>query len=188
MSNRTRVTPEVARLASRIEDAYSSNRYVSWAAIAQFLVNRGYSFEETEAIMRSKWTRWAADQSTGMATVTDLEQWLDKSFKSRREEVREVRKLTGNTNTETDRQVTIVKELTNLIMGSYKVLHSLTLQRNSDPDEIELEDETARIYIAILAAFSKRDLNAARKNYLGLVPQKQDDFRACAPTAAAMIK
>lgn len=56
---------------------YSEDRYQSWPAVAEMLLRRGYTPLEAEAIMRSKWTRWAADQSMGIATVKHLEEWLD---------------------------------------------------------------------------------------------------------------
>lgn len=56
---------------------YSEGNYRSWPAVAQMLLNRGYSPVEAEAIMRSKWTRWAADQEMGLATVKTLENFLD---------------------------------------------------------------------------------------------------------------
>lgn len=53
----------VDRLARQTEDAYSYGRYPSWKAVIAMLLRRGYSEREVEAILRSKWTRWAADQS-----------------------------------------------------------------------------------------------------------------------------
>lgn len=51
-------------IAKRCEDAYSADAYRSWSAVAQFLLNLGYSERETEAIMRSKHTRWARDRAS----------------------------------------------------------------------------------------------------------------------------
>lgn len=50
-------------LAERTADAYSWGRYRSWEAVAALLLARGYNAREAEAIMRSKWTRWAGDMS-----------------------------------------------------------------------------------------------------------------------------
>lgn len=50
-----------AQLAERTANAYSADRYRSWKAVAALLLRRGYTMEEAEAIMRSKWMRWAAD-------------------------------------------------------------------------------------------------------------------------------
>lgn len=49
------------RIAEQCADAYSADRYRSWTNVALVLVNRGYSDRQVEAIMRSKWTRWAGD-------------------------------------------------------------------------------------------------------------------------------
>lgn len=49
------------QLATRTEDAYSADRYANWTAVADKLLRAGYDEKQAEAIMRSKWTRWAAD-------------------------------------------------------------------------------------------------------------------------------
>ncbi len=41
---------------------YSADRYRSWASVAYALLNLGLNEREAEAVMRSKHTRWAADQ------------------------------------------------------------------------------------------------------------------------------
>jgi hypothetical protein len=48
-------------LAQKTADAYSFDRYRSWNEVARALLARGYREREVEAIMRSKWTRWAGD-------------------------------------------------------------------------------------------------------------------------------
>ena len=48
-------------LAERCSDAYSADRYNSWPAVAAVLLKSGLSERQAEAVMRSKWTRWAAD-------------------------------------------------------------------------------------------------------------------------------
>lgn len=61
---------------------YSEDRYCSWPAVAQGLLDGGYSPVEAEAIMRSKWTRWAADCSDaayGQASFADLEKLIESS-------------------------------------------------------------------------------------------------------------
>ena len=40
---------------------YSADRYRSWASVAYHLLKMGLDEREAEAVMRSKWTRWAAD-------------------------------------------------------------------------------------------------------------------------------
>lgn len=52
-------------LAARTDDAYSSHRYRSWTAVAATLLRLGMTDEEAEEVMRSKYTRWAADAYAG---------------------------------------------------------------------------------------------------------------------------
>ncbi len=69
----------VEALAERTADAYSFDRYTSWEACARELLERGYSDQHAEVILRSKITRWAADGSTakdGRATSVDLGWYL----------------------------------------------------------------------------------------------------------------
>lgn len=72
---------ERARIvADASADAYSRDRYASWLGVARMLIARGYSNREAEAILRSKWTRWAADASPkayGKVAAKDLAAWLD---------------------------------------------------------------------------------------------------------------
>lgn len=83
-------------IADRCSDAYSADRYASWPAVAQTLLDRGYNEAETEEIMRSKWARWAADKSSSpRAASKHLVQWLDKSFKNRKDEREQVREMMG---------------------------------------------------------------------------------------------
>jgi hypothetical protein len=66
------------RLAALTADAYSYDRYRSWRSCARMLLTAGYGEPEAEAILRSKWTRWAADavesprKPYGRATGRDL--------------------------------------------------------------------------------------------------------------------
>ena len=48
-------------VANRCRDAYSADRYASWPEVARILLRMGFDECETEAVMRSKITRWAAD-------------------------------------------------------------------------------------------------------------------------------
>ena len=57
----TAIRAQAERIAERCRDAYSADRYASWPAVAQALLRAGYTERETETIMRSKITRWAAD-------------------------------------------------------------------------------------------------------------------------------
>ncbi len=75
------MTIEATNLAARTSDAFSVPRYASWKAVALMLLRRGFSPEKTEEIMRSKVTRWAADESNaryGYATSRDVARYLDR--------------------------------------------------------------------------------------------------------------
>lgn len=71
---------QVTALARRTSDAWSASRYVSWSAVAEALLRRGYTPIAAEAILRSKLTRWAADARTrkGLAGAGDLLSYLDR--------------------------------------------------------------------------------------------------------------
>jgi len=74
------IKPADRALAERTEDAYSYSTYGrnSWAECYALLRRRGYTEREAEAIMRSKWSRWAADGRQGPhPTFKDLERFLD---------------------------------------------------------------------------------------------------------------
>jgi hypothetical protein len=62
MSNNKSLADE---LANRCEDAYSVDRYKSWSKVAEALLDYGLTERQVEAVMRSKWTRWAADAHGG---------------------------------------------------------------------------------------------------------------------------
>jgi hypothetical protein len=71
-------------IAEKTADAYSFDRYApnAWRACCRMLARRGYNVLEIEAVMRSKWTRWAGDASDkdyGHITSKDLERWMDAS-------------------------------------------------------------------------------------------------------------
>jgi hypothetical protein len=59
----TKVTKQehAEALARGCEDSYSFDRYASWTAVAAALLRMGLTEKQAEAVMRSKWTRWAAD-------------------------------------------------------------------------------------------------------------------------------
>ena len=76
-----KVTDKARAIAESTKDAYSADAYLNWAACAQVCLDRGYDERETEAILRSKWTRWARDASDnpdGRNTSSDLARYLDK--------------------------------------------------------------------------------------------------------------
>ena len=80
-----------AALAERTSDAYSSNRYgeSGWRGAAAMLLRRGFNERQAEAILRSKWTRWAADQAGkryGHTSGADLARFLD-GMKNLKQEV-----------------------------------------------------------------------------------------------------
>lgn len=68
MPNNTQpLTPErltrAQAVAERCADAYSVDRYASWPEVARVLLAMGFTEAEAEAVMRSKITRWAADDT-----------------------------------------------------------------------------------------------------------------------------
>lgn len=69
-------TIRAAVLAAKTQDAYSANVYRSWVGVARVLLSLQFSEQEAEAIMRSKWTRWAADKagkSSGVPAIALVE-------------------------------------------------------------------------------------------------------------------
>lgn len=85
-------------IADKSSDAYSSGRYVSWYGCALSLLKRGYSDKEVEAILRSKWMRWAGDSSDkpfGRYTSGDIIRFIDDP--RNRIDKEEVRRLTEET-------------------------------------------------------------------------------------------
>lgn len=70
----------VAELSNLI-GGYSLDNYGGdWTACIKMLRKRGMSDREIEAVLRSKWTRWAADASSksyGKANSADLARFLD---------------------------------------------------------------------------------------------------------------
>lgn len=56
---------EAKRIADRCRDAYSADAYANWPKCADVCLKRGLSAAQTEAVLRSKWTRWARDSWTG---------------------------------------------------------------------------------------------------------------------------
>lgn len=55
----TKITAKA--IAERTSGAYSFDRYRNWDSVAAALIGAGFTAAETEAIMLSKWARWAAD-------------------------------------------------------------------------------------------------------------------------------
>jgi hypothetical protein len=80
------MTVKAIQLAERTNDAYSYDNYgeVGWRSAARELLRRGYDDRQVEAILRSKFTRWAADMASGRegwrygrTTGADLGRFLD---------------------------------------------------------------------------------------------------------------
>jgi hypothetical protein len=80
--DKTIVTKEmVDQLYINSMGAYSQDTYHSWRAVCAMLLKRGYTLDQAEVILRSKYTRWAGDASQakyGKYTAKDLERYLDK--------------------------------------------------------------------------------------------------------------
>lgn len=63
------------------DDAYSSERYgpFNWRKAAAMLARKKFTADEIDAILRSKWMRWAADaagRGNCQAKAEDLSAWL----------------------------------------------------------------------------------------------------------------
>jgi len=71
----------VKEFNEQLQDAYSTSNYNgNWSPCIKMLRKRGYDDRQVEAIIRSKWTRWAADESGkryGHNTSVDLAKFLD---------------------------------------------------------------------------------------------------------------
>lgn len=71
----------IKELNDQLQDAYSTDNYNgNWIPCIKMLRKRGYNDRQVEAIIRSKWTRWAADGSTkryGRVNSADLARFLD---------------------------------------------------------------------------------------------------------------
>lgn len=80
MSAVVKIKP-LAVFAEELADAFSTDRYRGgWGGCISMLRKRGYSDRQIEAIIRSKWPRWAGDMSDrayGQLTSTDLAKFLD---------------------------------------------------------------------------------------------------------------
>lgn len=84
-TKQTSIREKARQVAAACDDAYSFDRYASWPAVAEMLLRRGLSEKQAEAVMRSKWARWAGDQSSaryGKCTAQDLARWMDRSMQS----------------------------------------------------------------------------------------------------------
>jgi len=89
-----KISIEAKSLAFSTSDAYSSDRFRNWAAVIQALLNLGYTELETEAILRSKWPRWACDRDPkryGHCTSSTMVRFLEDMPKE------EVNKLVNET-------------------------------------------------------------------------------------------
>jgi|SRR5215467_7617140 len=83
-------------------DAYSWDEYneAGWRSCCRMLAKRGYNALEIEAIMRSKWTRWAVDHATfhvkradGRHNSADLARFIDDTYPNVARRAEEVRSL-----------------------------------------------------------------------------------------------
>lgn len=70
---------KAADLARRTSDAYAFGLYNSWEACVRALRREGLGDGEIEAVLRSKWARWAADRKAPgrkKASSMDLVRYL----------------------------------------------------------------------------------------------------------------
>ena len=84
----------VQEFNEELQNAYSTSNYNgNWKPSIKMLRKRGYDDREVEAIIRSKWTRWAADGSGkkyGKNTSVDLAKFLDSGKGVTKQEVAEL--------------------------------------------------------------------------------------------------
>lgn len=72
------MTKPVAKFAKELSDAYSTAAYGGWVGCIKMLRKRGYDDRQIEAIIRSKWTRWARDMASSYkGTPKMLAAYLD---------------------------------------------------------------------------------------------------------------
>ncbi len=86
-----------APLAEKTAGAYSADRYADWSGLIRALLKRGYTEPQVEAIVASKWTRWAADASEakyGKVPARALLEWMEKAHKTPEHLAKEVADLT----------------------------------------------------------------------------------------------
>jgi len=62
------ITQQAKDIAKRTSGAYSFDRFRNWEAVTQCLLNLGLDDLQTEAVLISKWTRWACDVDDSGAT------------------------------------------------------------------------------------------------------------------------
>lgn len=80
----------IRQFAEELSDAYSTDAYGGWYGCIQMLRKRGYNDREIEAIIRSKWTRWARDMNSSYkGSPTILAKYLD-SQKNLRQQLDEI--------------------------------------------------------------------------------------------------
>lgn len=101
------LTKRAEILAEKTAEAYSAGDYRNWSAVCRMLLARGYSEREAEAILRSKWTRWAGDavSSNDNLPTKTLADFLDarpkagrpSMFKSDADLARQVAELVAET-------------------------------------------------------------------------------------------
>jgi len=74
---------DIKEFNEELQDAYSTDNYNgTWIPCIKMLRKRGYDDRAVEAIIRSKWTRWAADHSDksyGRNNSADLARFLDNT-------------------------------------------------------------------------------------------------------------
>jgi hypothetical protein len=70
-------------LATRVDDAYMTDRYGegAWLRVCRFLKDEGFSEAEAEAVLRSKHMRWAHDAklTNGEPNSADFKRYYEKN-------------------------------------------------------------------------------------------------------------
>lgn len=58
------MTVDLKALHEKTCGAYSFDRYRDWHSVLRLLIAQGYTEKQVEAIVLSKWARWAADEAS----------------------------------------------------------------------------------------------------------------------------
>lgn len=88
--------------AAMTDDAHSYDRYGAqeWRAAAQALFNLGLSDRGVQAVLRSKWMRWAADRANRSVTgaeAVDIVRYVAKEYPTKTARDAAVKRLIAET-------------------------------------------------------------------------------------------
>ena len=82
------------QVAEDTQNAYSFDRYADWVVVCKKLMSLGLTDNQTEAVVRSKWMRWAADGSSSSYGRVPAKAIVELVKKQGMDEVRELTRET----------------------------------------------------------------------------------------------